>query len=149
MLIHLVLPGITHDVVVWPQEPVGVMLTRVLTLLGEEEWIDSEQNWRVLWRPNHINHDHLIGALKGAGESKLITSGTRLQPCYNRLLREVFMENNGPEWANNENWDSNKPIEMWDGVTIEGNSDFGLHLKHGLENLNSFNNLIMVTLTPY
>jgi len=100
MIIHIILPGIVHDVVVWPQEPVSVMLVRVLSLLGEDDWIShtGEQIWRILWRPEFIPLDTELGELRGAGQSKLFKAGVRIMPAWGRLLMQVYDANDGPHW---------------------------------------------------
>ena len=85
----------------------------------------------------------------GLGGSSLFSENVRIMPCYREWLTPVFRDMGGSQWTSLEkrNWNSNQPIESWHGVTIEGNSDFGLTLTANLRgsSLACFGGLTILT----
>lgn len=77
----------------------------------------------------------LLGEEKVKLKSKSVTFSTQGGTLREQLIR-MYRNTDGPNWKNNENWCTEKPLTEWYGITLDGYGKYMIQL--GANNLKGF-----------
>lgn len=92
---------------------------------NEDSWLSyslSDDILRISAKPNNEEKEHIAKFVIYNENEKLSDTLTVTQPINKErvALIKIYKALNGDNWANNENWCSDKPLNEWNGIMANG-----------------------------